>query len=135
MGLPMTLADDPARLRILTDLDATLLVEAAAGTGKTALMAGRLTMLLARGTEPGAIAAITFTELAASGLATRVQRYVEELLAGAALAPELAEQAEHVAMNAVTPISDIHGSTEFRRRLVGNLVRRAVMDLQNGVAR
>jgi CRISPR-associated exonuclease Cas4 len=48
----MTLADDPARLRILTDLDATLLVEAAAGTGKTALMAGRLTMLLARGTEP-----------------------------------------------------------------------------------
>ena len=35
------------------------LVEAAAGTGKTALMAGRLTMLLARGTEPGAIAATT----------------------------------------------------------------------------
>ena len=31
----MTLADDPARLRILTDLDATLLVEAAAGTGNT----------------------------------------------------------------------------------------------------
>ena len=29
-----------------------LLVEAAAGTGKTALMAGRLTMLLARGAEP-----------------------------------------------------------------------------------
>lgn len=45
----MTLADDPARLRILTDLDATLLVEAAAGTGKTALMAGRLTMLLVTG--------------------------------------------------------------------------------------
>ena len=38
----------PARLRALTDLDATLLVEAAAGTGKTALMAGRLTMLLAQ---------------------------------------------------------------------------------------
>ena len=59
----MTLADDPARLRILTDLDATLLVEAAAGTGKTALMAGRLTMLLARGTEPGAIAAIPMARL------------------------------------------------------------------------
>lgn len=78
----MTLADDPARLRILTDLDATLLVEAAAGTGKTALMAGRLTMLLTCGVEPAAIAAITFTELAASGLAARVQRYVEDLLAG-----------------------------------------------------
>jgi CRISPR-associated exonuclease Cas4 len=82
MGVPMTLADGPARLRILTDLGATLLVEAAAGTGKTALMAGRLTILLARGAEPGTIAAITFTELAASALSARVHRYVEELLAG-----------------------------------------------------
>jgi CRISPR-associated exonuclease Cas4 len=78
----MTLADGPARLRILTDLSATLLVEAAAGTGKTALMAGRLTMLLVRGADPGAIAAITFTELAASALSARVHRYVGELLAG-----------------------------------------------------
>jgi CRISPR-associated exonuclease Cas4 len=83
MELPMKrLADGPARLRILTDLGATLLVEAAAGTGKTALMAGRVTMLLARGTSPGTIAAITFTELAASALSARVHRYVEELLAG-----------------------------------------------------
>ena len=81
MGLPMTLADGPARLRILTDIGATLLVEAAAGTGKTALMAGRLTMMLARGAEPGTIAAITFTELAASALSARVHRYVEDLLA------------------------------------------------------
>ncbi len=76
------LADGPARRRALTDLDATLLVEAAAGTGKTALMAGRLTMLLARGAQPGAIAAITFTELAASALSARVHRYIDELLAG-----------------------------------------------------
>ncbi|RWD35532.1 MAG: hypothetical protein EOS59_33910, partial [Mesorhizobium sp.] len=60
------LADSSARRRALTDLDSTLLVEAAAGTGKTALMAGRLTMLLARGAQPGEIAAITFTTLAAS---------------------------------------------------------------------
>ena len=33
------LADTPARVRALTDLKTTLLVEAAAGTGKTALMA------------------------------------------------------------------------------------------------
>jgi ATP-dependent exoDNAse (exonuclease V) beta subunit len=81
------LADGPTRLRILTDLHATLLVEAAAGTGKTALMAGRLTMLLAHGAEPRAIAAITFTELAASALSARVHRYVEELLAGCVLKP------------------------------------------------
>src|SRR5262249_23815772 len=35
-----------------------------------------------RGVEPGSIAAITFTELAASALSARVHRYVEELLAG-----------------------------------------------------
>jgi hypothetical protein len=48
-------ADHPARPRVLTDLDSTLLVEAAAGTGKTALMAGRLTMLLARDARPGGL--------------------------------------------------------------------------------
>jgi CRISPR-associated exonuclease Cas4 len=76
------LADNAARLRALKELDSTLLVEAAAGTGKTALMAGRLIMLLARGAEPRSIAAITFTELAASALTARVHRYVNELLAG-----------------------------------------------------
>ncbi|MBN9560761.1 MAG: UvrD-helicase domain-containing protein [Alphaproteobacteria bacterium] len=76
------LADESARLRALTELDLTLLVEAAAGTGKTALMAGRLTMLLMSGAEPRSIAAITFTELAASALGARVHRYVDDLLAG-----------------------------------------------------
>jgi UvrD/REP helicase N-terminal domain len=65
----------------LTDLDAMLLVEAAAGTGKTARMAGRVTMLLLRGAEPRSIAAITFTELAADALGARAHRYVDELLA------------------------------------------------------
>src|SRR6202790_1858497 len=79
----MTRLDDhAARLRALTDLNSTLLVEAAAGTGKTALMAGRLTMLLARGAEPRSVAAITFTALPASALGVRVHRYAEELLAG-----------------------------------------------------
>ena len=76
------LPDVSARLRTLTDLEITLLVEAAAGTGKTALIAGRVTMLLARGIDHSAIAAITFTELAASSLLARVHRYVRELLAG-----------------------------------------------------
>lgn len=76
------LADESARLRALTQLHLTLLVEAAAGTGKTALMAGRLTMLLMNGAEPRSIVAITFTELAASALGARVHRYVDDLLAG-----------------------------------------------------
>jgi ATP-dependent exoDNAse (exonuclease V) beta subunit len=83
MELPMTaLADEKARIRALTDLGSTLLVEAAAGTGKTALMAGRLTMLLASGVQPVNVAAITFTELAASELGMRVYRFIDELLAG-----------------------------------------------------
>lgn len=74
--------DAAARYKALTDLDSTLLVEAAAGTGKTALIAGRVVMLLAKGVEPFRIAAITFTELAASELAFRVRQYVADLLRG-----------------------------------------------------
>lgn len=76
------LADSQARLRVLTDLNSTLLVEAAAGTGKTALIAGRLTMLLASGIEPANVAAITFTELAANELSVRIHGFIDELLSG-----------------------------------------------------
>lgn len=80
----MTIPSDlDARLRALTDLGATLVVEAAAGTGKTALIAGRVTMLLAEGCAPADIAAITFTEKAASELSARVYSYVTQLLIGA----------------------------------------------------
>ena len=78
----MTLVDDADRRRALTALDETLLVEAAAGTGKTALMAGRCALLLASGVAPGAIAAITFTELAAGELALRIRRMVGDLVTG-----------------------------------------------------
>lgn len=78
----IALADSTDRRRALTVLDQTLLVEAAAGTGKTSLLAGRVTMLLANGTAPRNIAAITFTELAAGELRVRVERFVNELLNG-----------------------------------------------------
>src|SRR5439155_26758974 len=74
-------ADDRDRLRALTDLVVTLLVEAAAGTGKTSLLAGRVIFLLASN-PPGEIAAITFTELAAGELRARISRYLDEFLAG-----------------------------------------------------
>ena len=53
----MKLADHDQRRRVLTDFDTTLLVEAAAGTGKTSLIAGRVAMLLASGAAPSQIAA------------------------------------------------------------------------------
>ena len=76
------ISDSSDRRRALTVLDQTLLVEAAAGTGKTSLLAGRVTMLLASGIAPRNIAAITFTELAAGELRVRVERFVNELLNG-----------------------------------------------------
>jgi CRISPR-associated exonuclease Cas4 len=45
-------------------------------------MAGRIVMLLAAGADPRSIAAITFTELAASQLDARVHRYINSLLVG-----------------------------------------------------
>jgi CRISPR-associated exonuclease Cas4 len=66
----------------MTDFSSILLVEAAAGTGKTSLMAGRVAMMLADGRRPGEIAAITFTELAASQLARRIRETVDTLLSG-----------------------------------------------------
>ncbi|MGY3532186.1 UvrD-helicase domain-containing protein [Bradyrhizobium sp. USDA 4452] len=74
--------DEGDRLRALTELNSTLLVEAAAGTGKTSLLAGRVVMLLAAATSARAIAAITFTELAAGELRERIARYLDSLLAG-----------------------------------------------------
>lgn len=84
-----TRVDDADRIRALTALGETLLVEAAAGTGKTSLLAGRVTMLLASGVPPRNIAAITFTELAAGELRARLERFVTELLNGIVL-PDLA---------------------------------------------
>jgi CRISPR-associated exonuclease Cas4 len=76
------LADKEQRIRALTDLAATLLIEAAAGTGKTSLLAGRVACLLANGVQPGAIAAITFTEFSAGELRERITRYVEAIVLG-----------------------------------------------------
>jgi exodeoxyribonuclease-5 len=71
------LPDIKARERALCDHNTTLLVEAGAGSGKTALMAGRVALLLAAGVPTGEIAAITFTEAAAAELRERIERFVE----------------------------------------------------------
>ncbi len=76
------LPDAPARLAALTNHDRTLLVEAGAGSGKTALMAGRIALLIVAGVPPREIVAITFTEAAASELLERVERFVGALTDG-----------------------------------------------------
>ena len=77
-----TLADDEARRLAICVHDRSFLVEAAAGSGKTAVLAGRIVMLMAGGVAPASIAAVTFTELAASELLIRVREFVSTLLGG-----------------------------------------------------
>jgi ATP-dependent helicase/nuclease subunit A len=76
--LPLPLRDGPARERIATDLDANLLVEAGAGSGKTTALVGRMVALIATGTSTiDEIAAVTFTRKAAAELRERFQMRVE----------------------------------------------------------
>ena len=76
------LKDDAARRDAISCLDRSILVEAGAGSGKTAVMAGRIAIMLAEGIAPRSIAAVTFTELAASELLSRVREFVGELAEG-----------------------------------------------------
>lgn len=76
------LKDDGARRDAISCHDLSILVEAGAGSGKTAVMAGRIAVMLAQGVAPRAIAAVTFTELAASELLSRVRDFVADLAAG-----------------------------------------------------
>ncbi len=76
------LPDSAARVAALTDHDRTLLVEAGAGSGKTALLAGRVALMAAAGVHPREIVAITFTEAAAAELLERIETLVRDLLAG-----------------------------------------------------
>src|SRR6516225_705190 len=85
---PPALPDAGARQRALLDYTSTILVEAGAGSGKTALMAGRVALMLAHGIQPREIVAITFTEAAASELLERIQGYVASLRDGS-IPPEL----------------------------------------------
>lgn len=123
----MPLEDNHARRTAIADHHRSLLVEAGAGSGKTAVMAGRIAMMLAEGIAPRHLAAVTFTELAASELVIRVREFVAELSAGhippelrAALPDGLAGhhhanlQAASAAIDEIT-CSTIHG---FCQRLI-----------------
>jgi exodeoxyribonuclease-5 len=76
------LQDDAARRTAIGVHDRSILVEAGAGSGKTAVMAGRIAAMLAEGIAPRSIAAVTFTELAASELLIRARDFVADLAAG-----------------------------------------------------
>ena len=122
------LPDSSARVTALTAHDRTLLVEAGAGSGKTALMAGRVALLVVAGVHPREIVAITFTEAAAAELLERIEHFVQELQAGGvpvelkAGLPEGLSGAQKAALEAGSAALDevtcttIHG---FCQRLIG----------------
>jgi ATP-dependent exoDNAse (exonuclease V) beta subunit len=79
-GDPGDPGDAAAREAIRTRLDATLFVEAGAGTGKTAALVERVVALVTAPNDPVPmrfVAAITFTEKAAAELRDRIRRELE----------------------------------------------------------
>lgn len=75
--------DHAARDAATHELGVSFALSAGAGSGKTAVLASRVTELLTAGVPPARIAAITFTEKAAGELQRRVRDQLEERLAAA----------------------------------------------------
>ena len=70
--------DSAARRRILSDFHTTLFVEAAAGTGKTTVLVGRIVALVREGVSTlDRIVAVTFTEKAAGEMKLRLRSEIE----------------------------------------------------------
>lgn len=84
--------DHSSREIAATDLDTTLFVEAAAGTGKTTTLVARILSAVSQGrARLGEIVAITFTEKAAGELKLRLREKLEETLDGDKLAEALSD--------------------------------------------
>ena len=110
------LVDAAARERIRASLGESLLVEAAAGTGKTSELVTRIVNVLATGAaEVGEILAVTFTEKAAGELKLRLREGLERARRAApdgetgpgAARPENVEHA--IAHLEEAQVSTIHG--------------------------
>ena len=101
--------DQVARDAVASELDQTLFVEAGAGTGKTTALVGRIVALAERGVAMRQIAAITFTEAAASELRDRVRAALEERAEESLFLTQAAEDVDEAV------ISTLHS---FAQRLV-----------------
>lgn len=107
----LTVRDEAARLAIRTNLDDTLFVEAAAGTGKTTALVGRIVEVLrqGRGTLTD-IVAVTFTEKAAGEMKLRLRSDLESALRDVQPGSEEAEHLERALQQLeLAHIGTIHG--------------------------
>ncbi len=89
------LPDQSARDQVVNDLNETIFLEAGAGSGKTRCLVERIKALLASGVAMENIAAITFTEKAATELRDRIRDELEAARQGrpSTISPELAAPA------------------------------------------
>jgi ATP-dependent exoDNAse (exonuclease V) beta subunit len=104
-------ADADARRRIREELDTTLFVEAAAGTGKTTALVQRIVAILRSGRgELDAMVAVTFTEKAAGEMKLRLRAEIERARrAAAAGSPEQARLERALEQLELARIGTIHG--------------------------
>ena len=109
------LVDEAERARIRTALDESLIVEAAAGTGKTTELVTRIVEVLASGqARVDQMLAVTFTEKAAGELKLRLREALEHARQAAAetseAAPDRLRHVEHaIAHLEEAQVSTIHG--------------------------
>ena len=114
---PVSLGDDRIRARISRDgLEETLFVEAGAGTGKTTQLVERISNLVTvLGVRLRNIAAITFTEAAASELADRIRVAFEQTESRTA-DPVIRERCRAALADAdLAAVTTLHG---FARRIL-----------------
>ena len=104
------MSDSAARRAIAEDLDVTLVVEAAAGTGKTTELINRILRVLATGrAKMIEIVAVTFTEKAAGELKLRLREALERERADASDEVVRARLEEALATLEEAHVNTIHG--------------------------
>src|SRR5262245_8466214 len=110
MTLPI-LADRVDREQIATALDDTLIVEAAAGTGKTTELVHRIVSVIQTGrAEVTEVVAVTFTEKAAGELKLRLREALEEARGGSVSGSEERDRLDRaLGRLEEAEVSTIHG--------------------------
>ncbi len=112
-----------------TDFDSYGFYEFARRHGDFAVVAAAVALRFEEGT-------ISNARISLAGASDRPLRVpeAEASISGKEAAAELATRAAETAMESVDPLEDIHGSSEYRRELVGVAVERAVRQAVEGSA-
>ncbi|HTO77106.1 MAG TPA: UvrD-helicase domain-containing protein [Thermoanaerobaculia bacterium] len=138
---PGRLSDEDSRTAIREDLSTTILVEAAAGTGKTRALVERMVAAIATGRATmDRLAAVTFTIKAAAQLRQRFQNALEAALRGAMDAPTRQRLTDALARLDLCFVGTIHafGARLLRERPVEAGIDPGFLEMdepEDGVAR